>query len=222
MTYLDARNVLVGDSAWCYWSCFDALRFGEATVLCSPANAGMFEFFRDYLVGCERLRFTTEGLAVETREMHAGPWNREELYYFRRPLEPIVEPGPYMCFQPESAAHNKRKASLDPVECPARGYSVGVPGERILRGTLAFHGRSISEVARLIANSEGMIGIFSSMSLFASLLGKRVVVINYDGCSISESVATGFATERCRVVHSGEAPELLAAAREHFGEGWIR
>lgn len=222
MTFIDARHILVGDSAWCYWSCFDALRFDDTTVVCNPANRGMFEFFRDYLVGCEDLRITEDEPGYETRTPHGGPWNREELFYFRKPLEPIVEPGPYLCFQPESAAHNKRKRDLDELECRGRGYSVGVLDEKLMRGTQAFHGHSISDVARLIMHSAGMVGIFSSMALFASLLGKKVVVCNYDGATIGERLPTGFRHPRCMVLNASTSPdEIVEATRKHIGEGWL-
>lgn len=216
-TIVEARATLVGDSLWMYGTLAKLLLDGgEATVVCNEQNQSMYEFFRDYCEGTERLQVTRDSKG-QTTTICPGNWpNLNLLLPLRKPLEPIVADGPYLVFQPESSYHQKRKGNLRPIISPIRGYSVGVYGEYVQPNTEAFQSRSIADVARLIYHSVGVVAIFSSMSLFASFLGKKLLCVGYDGTSIGKVPQTGFPAERCRF-EEGAPHEIENAILEYLG-----
>lgn len=229
---LDARHVLVGDSFWL----FSAVRHyadqgNEVTVVCRTDNKSVFEFMRDYCVGCESVETTLDPGSEVLVKHDGGPcpnvWKVNDAAALdvelplRRPLEPISgDDRPYICFQPESAAHQKRSNDLKGLVCVGKGYSVGVQGEYVVPGSEAFHSKPIAEVARLIYHSVGMVAVFSSMSLFASLLGKKVMSPGYEGLQLTDGMTpTGFPTSRCKFTGGQHLPTLI---RDYIGPGFVQ
>lgn len=212
---------------WAYWLCADNLRYRDVTVVCNKRNIGVFEFFRDYLWNCENLKVTLDCGKEKAESINAGPWNREQKFYLiHSRFSALAEvTGNSFCFQSESRAHGKSNSAFHRLSYDgngyegynATGYSIGVVGERIVHNTLAFHSRSISDVARLLYFSDGMIGTFSSMALFASLLGKQVLVVNYEGGIVPDN-ATGFPSLRCRILNSSDPEEIAHVAMVHLGQ----
>lgn len=215
--YVEVRPVLTGDSLWFYGPITKLLAAGnEVTVVCNERNEGMFQFFKDYCVGAERLQVVRDAPNQSTSVIGGGCPNDDMLLPLRKPLEPIVTEGPYLVFQPESIASGKRKRDLRPVTSPIRGYSVGLGSEYVQPGTASFHERPISEVARLIYHSVGVVAIFSSMSLLASFLGKKLLCVGYDGINITGTHQTGFLPDRWRV-EEGSPEAIENAINQYLG-----
>lgn len=222
--FLEARHILIGDSFWSYPVCAELQESGDAvTVVCRPDNAGVFEFIRDYGCNTDRIKVLPIGNRYmgPTISRDGGPGLKyfpDGVMTLRRELTPIATHGqPYMCFQPESAAHAKRRLALKEIRCRGVGYSIGVMGEYVIGGTDTFHSRSISDVARLIYHSRGAIAVYSSIALFSCMLGKKVLCVGYEGISIGKDTApTGHPRPRCRF-EEGDANAISQAALEHFG-----
>jgi hypothetical protein len=225
--YLEARHVLVGDTLWLTQDiAAHHLSGDKVTVVANEANHSMLEFLRDYAENCEGteiVRSTSEIPNMTGGGCGAPAFNADMTLRLRRELEPIVDRGPYLVFQTESASHGKRGTSIRGLNIAqgARAYSVGVAHEYIVPGSLAWHNRPISDVARLIKNSVGMVAVFSSMALLASLLGVKVVSTGYDGNQIPEgSEPTGFPKTRC-VFACGGTDTVALAIVNHIGRGFI-
>lgn len=227
--FLEARHVLVGDAGWLFSSCRDYLDAGDdTTVVASPANASVFLFMRDYLVGCEKLKVITECNRHETIPIAGGPgkkyWKQgvhetDVMFPLRRELEPIVDTStPYVVIQPENANHQKTSICLRAIQVTTRGYSVGVEGEYIVPGTEPFHSRSFSDVARLIWHSQGVIAVYSAIALFSSLLGQKVVVLAYHGIDFKPGEQpTGHSSPRVLLLNNDDFPGMITRIKEHIG-----
>ena len=143
------------------------------------------------------------------------------MYPLRRPLEPIVAPAAYLCFQTEASAHQKYKKELRSLVSCEHGYSVGMNDEWVMPGTEAFHSRSWTDVARLLNQSIGVVGVLSSIALFGALLGKFVVTVGYDGRQ--PDPARGISSMRPpRVVfENGNVDAIVRATNMHFSGKWV-
>lgn len=226
LLWCDARTTFVGDSLWGYCAIIKRHRMGQnIAILCDDYNKSVFEFFQEYLIGCEDLTISTDPSNKDIVEkFHSGPDSyegpNEDLFnYLRKPLLPIVDSGSYICFQPWASSHNKMGRFFMNLQCKKRGYSVGVSQDNIMNGASPFHNRPISDVARLLFHSDGLAGVFSSMALFSSLLGKKTVVTNFDYTPISEIVPTGFNGPHNFIIHNcGSSEEIKNAVNAHIGD----
>ena len=227
--WLDSRHCLVGDSGWLYSSCRDYLdNEDDVTVVAKESNASVFEFMRDYLEGCANLKVTTECNGTKTIPIHGGPgkkyWKHgvsdaDVMFPLRRELEPIVDVStPYVVIQPEGSTHQKTSICLRAIQVITRGYSVGLNGEYIVPGTEPFHSCPFSDVARLIWHSQGVIAVYSSIALFSSLLGQKVVVLAYHGIDFKPGEQpTGHTLPRCVLLNNDDFPKFITTVKEHIG-----
>lgn len=219
--YLECRPILVGDSLWHSSAIVNYQANGDnVTVVCDQRNKGVYEFIRDYVDGADKLNIITSynGQTVINGGGPGGPtFNGEDcVLKLRREPEPIVKHEHYICFQPESASHGKRRNSLRKLYCKGIGYSLGVLGEYVQPGTESFHSKSISDVARLIYHSDGVVAVMSSMALLACMLNKKVICLGYEGINVGPINPIGHPAPRCRFVE-GSPEEIERAVREHIG-----
>ena len=84
-------------------------------------------------------------------------------------LDPI-DKEPYVVVQNDSKSVGKKINVMDGIRFPCKVYSLGLPGEAIMSGTIDFRGQPIEKVFNLLYNSKMLLSIHSAMACLGSYI----------------------------------------------------